>query len=231
MVTTFMAKGNVDRMKKKVMIITGGEKPIFSEIAGIVNEVDVIICADSGGDYAYEHHIMPHYLLGDFDSISAEAKEFFLTRKQVQLLTVPMEKDFTDSQMAMELAKELQAEKVYVCGGWGSRLDHSITNIFLFASFLWEIPEILLLTKGCKGYYSTGHLEILGERGQTVSLIPLKENITNVSLQGFYYPLLQGTLKWGSSMGNSNVLIAEKGAISHDPGLLFVVQYTDKDVL
>lgn len=216
-------------MSKNVVVITGGDKPEFSSVAPIIQKADVVICADSGGDYAYQNHIMPHYLLGDFDSISAEAKNFF-AENQVDIRTVPIEKDFTDTQMALELALQFAPDHLYICGGCGSRIDHSLANILLISQYQSRIPAITLLEKGYVGYYSTGTLEIQGEVGQTVSLLPLTYEVEQVSIRGFYYPLQKGTLEWGSSLGISNILTEPDAYITHDNGVLLVIRYTEKDV-
>lgn len=213
---------------KNIVIITGGDKPEYNNaIAAMIEQAEVVICADSGGDYAYENRIMPNYLLGDFDSISSQAKAFFQCQG-VEIRRVPAEKDFTDTQMAMELAMEFLPEQVFIFGGCGSRLDHSLGNILLFTQYLSKVSQIILLEKGYRGYYSTGSLEICGQAGQTVSLIPLAGPVTNLSLQGFYYPLDRGTLLWGSSRGISNVLLETRARITHDTGILFIVQHMEE---
>ncbi len=213
--------------KKTIIIITGGEKPDYADIAERIAEGDMIICADSGGDYAYAHGIMPDYLLGDFDSVSGETKDFF-RNQGVILREVPAEKDFTDTQMALDLAVSFAPETIYVCGGWGSRADHSLINIFLFGQYLKKVPHLILLSKGFNGYYSTGRLEVVGEPGQTVSLIPLEDDVTELTLEGFYYSLERGTLLKGSSRGVSNILTERCGKICHEKGILLVIQYTEQ---
>lgn len=210
--------------KKTVLIITGGDKPDYADIADKITAADIIICADSGGDYAYHHGIRPDYLLGDFDSISTEAKDFFLIQG-VPLEAVPTEKDFTDTQMALDLAIKFAPETIYLCGGWGSRADHSLVNIFLLCKYLSKVSSLILLGKGFYGYYSLGVLDIMGVPGQTVSLIPLAGEVRNLSLEGFYYPLESFTLPWGSSRGVSNVLVSHCGKIRHESGILLVIQH------
>lgn len=212
--------------KKTIVIITGGEKPDYEDIADRIAEADMIICADSGGDYAYAHGIRPDYLLGDFDSVSAEVKDFF-RQHGVILQEVPTEKDFTDTQMALDLAVSFAPETIYVCGGWGSRADHSLINIFLFGQYLRKVSHLILLSKGFCGYYSTGRLEVVGKPGQTVSLIPIEDDVTDLTLEGFYYSLERGTLAKGSSRGVSNILTERRGKICHKKGILLVIQYTE----
>ncbi|MCI8336445.1 MAG: thiamine diphosphokinase [Peptococcaceae bacterium] len=210
--------------QKIVVVVTGGDKPDYDDIADKIAAADVLICADSGGDYAYTHHLKPDYLLGDFDSITAEAKQFFI-EQGVVLQAVPAEKDFTDTQMALDLAMEFEPDTLYICGGWGSRADHSLANVFLFCRYLSRVSQIVLLGKAFYGYYAPNILEIDGMPGQTVSLIPLMGDVTNLTLTGFYYPVENIVLPWGSSRGISNILVANRGKICHDQGILLVIQH------
>ncbi len=40
-------------------------------------------------------------------------------------------KDLTDTEIAMNLAIELGAERIFILGGTGTRLDHVVANIKL----------------------------------------------------------------------------------------------------
>ena len=216
--------GGTPEKKGTILIITGGDKPDYADIADKIGMANMIICADSGGDYAYNHSIRPDYLLGDFDSISAEAKDFF-TVQGVPFMAVPAEKDFTDTQMALDFAVTFAPDTIYICGCWGSRADHSLANIFLLCEYLSKVSSLVLCGRGFYGYYSIGTLDIIGVPGQTVSLIPLAGDVRNLSLEGFYYPLDAFTLPWGSSRGVSNVLVTHCGKIRHEDGILLVIQH------
>ena len=61
----------------------------------------------------------------------------------------------------------------------------------------------------------------------TVSLLPYTEQVTGVTLQGFYYNAQGLTLKLGESIGVSNELIAECGLIEFESGLLIVIESRD----
>ena len=60
-----------------------------------------------------------------------------------------------------------------------------------------------------------------------VSLLPYTEQVTGVTLQGFYYNAQGLTLKLGESIGVSNELIAECGLIEFESGLLIVIESRD----
>ena len=78
--------------------------------------------------------------IGDFDSISVEAKET-LKKYASNMIEFPSEKDFTDFEEAlMWVAKSYPQKKIHVLGAFGGRVDHAI-------SCLWTMfrPELQAL--------------------------------------------------------------------------------------
>nr|WP_300094101.1 hypothetical protein [Sedimentibacter sp.] len=62
------------------------------------------------------------------------------------------------------------------------------------------------------------------KEGSFVSLIPLTENISGLTLEGFKYPLDRVVVKRGSTLCVSNEIISDKGRIILEKGtaLLFI---------
>jgi thiamine pyrophosphokinase len=63
--------------------------------------------------------------------------------------------------------------------------------------------------------------------GNYISLLPLTEEVTGVTLYGFKYPLTDKTLVIGDSLGVSNELIEDEGIIVITSGTLIVVESMD----
>ena len=73
---------------------------------------------------------MPDIVLGDFDSIDrGDFRE--LEAAGAEILRYPVEKDMTDSELAVDTAIKSGGSRVILLGSFGSRLDHSISNLFL----------------------------------------------------------------------------------------------------
>ena len=117
---------------KRAIIFINGNLSDFSHIQKFISPEDLIICADGGANYAIQNNIIPHVVIGDLDSISPEAQEN-LRSKDTTFIPYPKEKDFTDSELALEYALEQSVEQIIVVGIMGDRFDHLFANIMHFA--------------------------------------------------------------------------------------------------
>ncbi len=76
--------------------------------------------------------------------------------------------------------------------------------------------EIVLLTGKDKAVFE-------GKPGDTLSLLPTGKNAVGITLEGLEYPLIKGTLPYGSSRGISNVFQGEKATVALESGSLICV--------
>ncbi|MCT4621389.1 MAG: thiamine diphosphokinase [Marinisporobacter sp.] len=210
----------------KCAIIANGSIKHYEEMIPLIEECDCIICADGGARHLLKMDIMPHMIVGDLDSIDEDAKIYF-EKKNVTLCKFPKRKDYTDMELAIEYAIEKSADEIVFLGAIGSRMDHTLANITL----LKPLEE-----KGIKGKIIDEHneimitgsdLEIKGEIGDTLSIIPLSEKVEGITLKGFEYPLKNATILMGSSIGISNRLMDKKGKITIEKGKVLVIKARD----
>ena len=92
------------------------------------------------------------------------------------------------------------------------------------ASFLRHVPVRILESQYeflC--LHGRQKIDLLGEPGHTVSLIPLAGPVTGVRLNGFEYPLANESLAVGTTRGISNLFMDEKAGIEIEGGHLLVV--------
>ena len=98
---------------------------------------DLVLAADAGYRICRKEGIVPDLLLGDFDSME-EPADFDRVQR------VPVEKDDTDTMLAIRTALERGCDTVYISGGTGGkRLDHTLANL---QSLLF------LRRRGARGY-------------------------------------------------------------------------------
>jgi thiamine pyrophosphokinase len=67
-------------------------------------------------------------------------------------------------------------------------------------------------------------LELRGEPGDTVSLIPFGGDAHGIVTDGLEYPLRDESLRFGPARGVSNVMLAERATVRFQSGLLLCVQ-------
>ena len=85
---------------------------------------DLCIAADQGYHTAKALGERIDLLLGDFDSIGSVPRD-----EGVEIRQVPAEKDYTDTQLAVEIALERGAEDIVIIGGLSGRLDHTLSTL------------------------------------------------------------------------------------------------------
>lgn len=125
------------------LIFTGGEAPLGCQYKNLLEGKPYVIAADSGWDIAKRENIEVDSLVGDFDSHKLELptnKKFF---------SFSREKDFTDTELAFQLAKKEGKKSCAVVGGGGGRMDHWLSLWSLWRQeqnwLLWETKDETLL--------------------------------------------------------------------------------------
>ena len=199
---------------KKTVIVTGG--PIYPEASALISEDDLVICADSGVDFCRANNIRIDKVYGDLDSISEEGKNYIRV-KAVPLETFPVEKDMTDTELALRTVDK-STDILLICSLEG-RPDHVVTNVALISRLREEgfsliasdgITDIIPLA----GTDEITIKDIFDASGKAVSLIPMCEEVTGVTTGGLYYELSDATLKFGSSYSTSNEIRAGEDSFS-----------------
>jgi len=206
----------------KVIIFTNGEyyNKVFYE--GYLKEIkaDYLICADGGANYARELNLIPDIIIGDMDSITAETRVFF---KTIKFESYPSKKDETDTELAITHAIKMGADKVIILGGLGSRMDHSLGNIYLLKRFIDvgieaemvnEKNRIRMIGKTTTFYFSTGTI---------VSILPIGGVVEGLTITGFEYPINEGQMTIDKPYGISNVTNDNTQCIAFKEGLLLIV--------
>jgi len=209
----------------RAVIFAAGELLNIDRVRALVGRPDLVICADAGLRHARALGLRVDLLLGDFDSLEgaavAEARE-----GGVPILQVPVEKDKTDSHIALEEALRRGATEILVVGGSGSRLDHTLSNVLL----LPECPVPVTMTDGksiVRVLRNGQSLEVRRESGAYLSLVPLTREVTGVTVTGVYWPLTGAVLRWGESLGISNRVLEDVARVSAGEGVLLVIQAWD----
>ena len=111
---------------KKCIIFCAAE---FDALAAPIGPEDHVIAADGGLRHAEKLNILPHTVLGDFDSLG-----FVPEGANVY----PVEKDDTDAMLAARRGLELGFREFLFYGSLdGPRLDHTVAN-FQTLQFLFD---------------------------------------------------------------------------------------------
>jgi thiamine pyrophosphokinase len=206
-----------------VVIFAGGTLLPGKAVNAAIASADLLLAADSGAATALQYDLMPAIVVGDLDSLEALPLQQ-LQERGSQIIQAPVEKDETDTELAIDTAIEHGATSITLLGALGgSRFDHTMANVMLLAGYeqlpiqIVDGPTICWLLRG------PGSSSFEGHSGDLLSLIPLTSEATGVRTDGLYYPLHGETLHFGKPRGVSNVLTEEHAEVSLAQGLLLVI--------
>lgn len=209
----------------RIVIFAGGE--LSPEELNVIDEEDFIIGADKGALFLISHGVTPDLAVGDFDSVSSEALEQIRQISRETITCDAVDKDLTDSELALDMALGRAPESILMLGVTGTRMDHMLGSIQMMTLAMQRQISCSIMDR--HNYISlTGSQTVVEDRGYTyVSLLPLTPEVTGITLEGFKYPLNKATLKLGQTIGISNKLLGASGTVSIDSGLLLIIQSKD----
>lgn len=206
----------------KAFIYTGGT--IYPE--GITESPkggDLCIAADVGYQNALKLGVKIDILLGDFDSLGTPPPD-----KQLEILTVPAEKDFTDTQLAVQTALERGADDIVIIGGLSGRLDHTLSSLAILEDLsLKKVHALITDGHNRARFLSSTSTLIPKSHFRYLSLIAVSERVRGVSIEGCKYPLKNATLERCYQYAISNELCGNCALISVRRGDVYVIESTD----
>jgi thiamine pyrophosphokinase len=208
----------------KCIIFANGYYGDLERYREIVQNADMIICADGGANYACKLGIIPSVVIGDMDSINQETRNF-LSSCGVKFKKYPVHKDFTDLQLTLEVAEEAGADLIILLGTLGHRLDHTIGNLFSGMEMALKGKRVVHYGADCIIYLITSELLLKGNKGDTVSVITMTDKAVGVTELGMEYPLNDAVLESSKPHAVSNVMEEEHARITVREGVLAVFHY------
>lgn len=184
---------------------------------------DVIVCADSGMEYARRCGVTPSIVLGDFDSYTG------ILPKDTEIIRLPSEKDDTDTMFAVRLGLERGVREFLIAGGIGGRLDHTLGAVQTLN---------FLVSHGAQAVMSDGRqsIEVLDapftkeyvpDGTKYFSLLAMTPKVTGITMQGFQYSLTDETITYDFPLGVSNEISASTAVLSVQSGRVAVVRTAD----
>ncbi|HGY56885.1 MAG TPA: thiamine diphosphokinase [Caldithrix abyssi] len=203
---------------KPVAIFANGDVVSGMTVKRFLTPDTVIIAADGGAELCRVLQIQPHYLLGDFDSITEDTKRFF---SKAQIIERPSQ-DYTDLEKALDFAIQFWPETITVFAALGRRADHALGNLLLLQRFDADVPIQFVDDYGRLRLLKPGRHTLRGGIGQTVSIVSFGP-VKNLHLDGFRYSA-PGMEVYKDFLGVSNVYENETCHISFDEGKIFLYE-------
>ena len=221
------------------------------------NEKICLIAADRGLEFFLEHQLLPDVAIGDFDSLSEEGRGFLEIHekgsgngeipyggmmgwkvqksfrdevKEIKVIRLKPEKDDSDTQSAMNYAIQNGAKKITILGATGNRVDHLMANFGLLVLAKKQEAEVILADQyNYMKLVSDGEIiKKSTQFGKYVSFFPFGGNVTDLTLEGFKYPLSNYCLTAADSgLTVSNEIISEHARVTFSSGELLMIMSRD----
>jgi thiamine pyrophosphokinase len=215
----------------KALVMTNGDYcDNFSWYRSLANQFNRIYCVDGAAAAAVRMNITPHVLLGDMDSISVADRKALEENQTTSCISYPSDKDYTDTQLALETARKEGSREICLVGGTGTRLDHSLANLFSAGRMAEEGLDVWFAFPELTIHFvvSGNELRLEGFPGDTVSILSMKDVSSGVTLTDFSYPLEGALLERNWPIGVSNVISGPCPAIKLEQGLLAVFHFLSR---
>ena len=208
-----------------------------------------LIAADRGLEFFLDYLILPDVVIGDFDSLSEDGKNFLEMQnedipyggmlewklqkgegKVVEVVRLRPEKDDSDTQSAMNYAIQNGAKEIVILCVTGNRVDHLMANFGLLILAQKQDTEVALADRYnyMKLIPSGTILKKAEQFGKYVSFFPLGGDVTGLTLEGFKYPLDKYHLTTADSgLTVSNEISEEYAKVTYESGTLLMIMSRD----
>ena len=200
----------------KYLIIT---PYVNGDLAEIVRgeKFDKIVCADASFEAAKRSGLTPDVIIGDFDHGEAPAAH------NAEIITVPFEKDDTDTMLCIKYAIAHSADEILIAGGIGGRLDHTIANVQSLKYALDNGVSAILRDAENEAFLISESCSIDRKDEYYFSLFAYGEKVKGLTLKGTKYELDNGELTPSFPLGVSNEITADKAVIRFESGTLLAI--------
>ena len=213
-------------MPNTSLIFSGGLTPNDAtlDIARTIQNVDLVIAADSGLHTAQKLNMRVDFVVGDFDSVDASALAR-ATSAHTQAIRHSADKDFTDLESALLLAVDKNSQHIIIVTAGGGRLDHQFG--FVAAMFnpklrnckveaLWQDNRLFALQGPATCDFAT-------QIGDTVALQSFSNKSEKISTSGLQWQLTNESLNNFETRGVSNIATKEQISVAVELGQLLVI--------
>lgn len=218
-------------MKEICCIISAGDVNTHL-LTKMKSKYNYFIAADAGYEKAMEAGIIPSLVVGDFDSLSQppfshtpEANTAQIESNVPKFIQFPVDKDFSDTHLAIEEGRKLGYTQFEVYGALGGdRISHSIANLQTLCTMKKDNISVTLVGMKEKIYILNNEaITLTPPIHSTFSVFSLSDKCEGVTILGAKYPLGNATLTNAFPLGVSNQSKSEALHISVGKGFLLVV--------
>ncbi len=210
-------------MSNRCFIVGAGE---FDGFEIKPSAKDLVIAADGGYQALLDTGRKPDVLIGDLDSIKLQdlptGGQVF--PQDLKLIRHSPVKDDTDMALAAEYAVKKGCRQLFLYGGMGGRLDHTIANLQLLTSLSKEGLEAYLIGQGiCITAVTDGSVAFSEKAEGILSVFCFGKPAKGVTEHGLKYTIRDAVLTSERALGVSNEFIGCRSRVEVKNGTLLLI--------
>jgi thiamine pyrophosphokinase len=159
------------------------------------------------------------------DSLT-ETKLNHYKKNNIEIKQFAIEKDKTDGELALDYCKQNNYQQINIIGAIGGRIDQQLANIYLLEYALKLKMEAVIREADIEiGILNQkNNLKIFFKKQNSrLSLIPLSNKVTGVTITGCKYKLKQSSLFRYQTRGISNQIEESQAKVSMKTGVLLYI--------
>jgi len=205
---------------KKCIIVANGNIPRKNDILFFIKKgYDTIICADGGANSIFKLGLVPHFIIGDFDSVKKQTLNHFKNKSKI--INIKRQND-TDVEKCLKFAIKKKFDEAVLLGVTGDRLDHTICNLGIVIKFFDRIKCCISAEKSfLVPINSTAEFQTVPN--ETISLYAFNEK-TVITTKGLKFPIKNSTLPFGKKESTSNRAVSNRVILEIQNGIVFVIR-------
>jgi thiamine pyrophosphokinase len=208
------------------IVITGSEGPSPQKMKRLIEDSAgaLLVAADSGLLLAEAAGLRPDWIVGDMDSLGSDERLGSYPPEKV--IRHAVEKDHTDTELALMLLWEKGCDEAWIVGGGGGRIAHifGIRDLFERERFplrwITAAEDIYCIDGAIGGVVAK--LSLTLKQGNVVSVFPLGGGPWKAASTGLKWPL--DNVRWERGLyGLSNVALGPEITVSAARGRFLVI--------
>lgn len=208
-----MDQGNVQ--SRTGVTLVGGGNPQAADIAEALRHAPCLVAADGGANFCLSAGAIPVAVIGDLDSISAEARAAFPGARMIEV----EDQETTDFEKCLA---RIEAPFVLATGFTSGRLDHTLAALSVMARRVG--PPALLIDAQDVAFAAPQRLAIDLPPGTRISLFPLEP--VRGSSKGLRWPIDGLRMEPAGRIGTSNVATGPVSIDFDRPGCIILLPRT-----
>lgn len=202
------------------VILANGTPPSRATLQDALRRATLFVCADGGADLARRYGEIPHAIVGDLDSISAESLAVF---REIPIVSSP-DTERTDSEKAIEwILGRGGFDEITLLGASAGRIDHVLGHLSLLHRFQGRARIVLEDDHARAWLAGAGEERIDEPPGTTISFFAVGAPVEGVTTVNLRYPLVNRRIELGAQDSISNVVETTPAAIRIGRGELLVI--------